>query len=190
MKSKSIFISLLPLSLLLAGCSPFSQKPTTNTNLAVSDVQELTFSVVQDEAYSAYAEITPRLVLIQTQAEWEQFWSTDLEGNKLPVPPAPQIDFQTQVVLAAFTGQKSTGGYGVSVTDVNTNTVTGSADVAVYVNQQVPAAGAVLTQALTSPAQVVSVERNANFSLEDVFMIFRTPTTGEEQIILAEHVQQ
>jgi hypothetical protein len=188
MKSKSIFIFLLPLSLLLAGCYPFTKTAPTNSNTANSDVQELAFSVVKDEAYSAYAQASPRLVIIQTQSEWEQFWSSQVEGNKLPVPPAPQIDFQTQLLLAAFTGQKSTGGYGITVTGINTNTISGSADVVVYANQQVPAAGVVTTQALTSPAQVVSVERHNNFTLEDVYLVLRTPATGDEQVILAEHL--
>lgn len=189
MKSKSILILLFPLSLLLTGCYPFTRTDTTNINTVNSDAQELAFSKVKDEAYSTYESATPRLVLIETQAEWEKFWSVELEGNKFPVPPAPQIDFQTQILLAAFTGQKNTGGYGISVTGVDTNTISGSADVVVYVNQEVPAADAVLTQALTSPAQVVSVERNNNFTLEDVYMVLRTQTTGGEQVILAEHVQ-
>lgn len=186
---RKFLIPILVIGVLASGCFPLTQTSTTNINSTSTEVQELTFSKVKDETYTAYSSTAPRLVLIETQAEWEQFWSTELEGNKLPPGPAPQIDFQTQLLVVVFAGQKSTGGYSITVTGMNTNTVSGSADVVVYANQATPPLDLPVIQVITSPAQVVSVERNNNFTLEDVYMVLRTPATGEEQIILAEHVQ-
>lgn len=75
---------------------------------------------------------------------------------KTPKPDLPEIDFENQLVLVAFMGLKSTGGYGIVFND----SVSESGDtLKVTVQFQEPPQGAILPQVITSPYVMATVDR-------------------------------
>lgn len=181
MKFKKITLLLLPLLWLGAACTQNTQTSTTNH----PDVQELAFTTIKQGTVS-YDQAAPKLLLIESQAAFDQAWASDVVTNLLPRPEAPQIDFTKQNILMAFAGQKTSGGYRLTITDINTNSVTGSNDIVIYASQTSPAAGVFTSQALTSPAHIVSVDKSSNFDTQAVYMVLRDEKLQSQQIIQAQ----
>lgn len=172
--------AFLPIATLgLTGCF---HVPDDLSNSAITEVQEMDFTTVEQSSGS-YAATQPALYLIQSQDQLDQLWAMHVSGNILNPSPAPHIDFGSQFVIAAFAGQKNTGGYSFQITDINTNAQSGTSDIAVYATLESPAPGMVVTQALTSPHHVVRIDRRANFQFEEVYMILTDQATSTTQVV-------
>jgi hypothetical protein len=96
--------------------------------------------------YSQSGITTPERLVIADDSTYARFWSELAVGADRPA-----VDFTRDVVVAVAGGQRSTGGYSIAVDRALRS---GSA-VTVEVVQTTPAAGCVMTQALTQPADVV-----------------------------------
>jgi hypothetical protein len=101
---------------------------------------------------SAYNDSDPMLRLDDTQGEFNQTWNI-INGNQLPLPTAPVLDFKSIQVLTLFIGQRATGGYGVALRDAQLNGQT----LTVNVTLVAPRPGSFTTQAITSPYLSLSV---------------------------------
>jgi len=96
-------------------------------------------------------------LVFRSQAELEKVWVAD--GGK--AGEMPKVDWDKEMILAAFMGEKMTGGYGIEITKV----VLGKAPdgkeerlVALF-RKTAPGAGGMVTMALTYPAHLVVVPR-------------------------------
>ena len=78
-----------------------------------------------------------------------------VHAHRMPPPRAPDVDFDTHVVLVAFLGSRSTGGHGTGFGAAAMEG--GVARVAVV--ERAPPAGAVLTQAMTTPYAFAALAR-------------------------------
>lgn len=111
----------------------------------------------------------PEYLLITNEGELLSVWNRAY-GAQLTVPPLPEVDFRRETILAVFMGQKPSGGYSIDVQDAALE----ASDIYVDVIFNEPAAGAMTTQALTSPWVILRVLRgdvNAGW--------FRNPNTAE-----------
>lgn len=95
-----------------------------------------------------------RYQLITSRDQLISVWS-QVHATQLQQPELPSVDFQRETLVAIFLGQRSTGGYGVTVRRVS---VEGN-DLYLDTEFREPAAGAITTQALTSPWTLVRVLR-------------------------------
>ena len=66
----------------------------------------------------------------------------------MPVPPAPSVDFATQMVVVASMGQRSSGGFTISIEAVSEN----DQGILVRVRESSPGRNCIVTEAFTSPA--------------------------------------
>jgi hypothetical protein len=89
--------------------------------------------------------------LISTPAQWATFWS-GLHAGQGSEPARPVVDFSTHSVLASCLGERPTGGYRAHITEVR---ATGE----VRVRETQPGANCAVTEALTQPYHVISVDR-------------------------------
>jgi hypothetical protein len=89
------------------------------------------------------------ILLVDDAAEWATLWSQHTGGT------APAVDFTQDVVVAAFAGRRSTGGYSLGISSISLSVST------LYVNsvEQVPGPGCLVTLALTQPFHFVRVPR-------------------------------
>ncbi len=81
---------------------------------------------------------TPQNVVIKTFKDWQAFW---------PGQIAPDVDFETFMVVGVFAGTKPTAGYAVEILDVKTL----SDKILVTYREINPSTGALSAQVLTQP---------------------------------------
>lgn len=108
-----------------------------------------------DEATTTQSLIEDRRrLLIDDEAEWADFWA-EFNGAVQPMPPLPEVDFSTHVIVAATMGQQSSGGYSIEVTDVYAE------DGTIYpiVLEVSPGPSCVVPTVISAPAVAVRVER-------------------------------
>jgi hypothetical protein len=126
-----------------------TNKNSSNNNPAVKPTPERVGDIVNSEvkilAEGAYGKITDAFVAVARDAE-AYAALRELVNN------LPQVDadfFKKNIVVAAFLGQRRTGGYGVRIVLSENNQL--------HVSSTSPPADSMTTQALTAPFKVVSV---------------------------------
>jgi hypothetical protein len=92
-----------------------------------------------------------KLVVVRTPAEWKALWRAHRSQGTQPVPA---IDFQTEMVVAVFAGEKSTGGYRVEIVCVEANQ-----QVRVLYREAQPPPDAIRIQVLTQPYHIMKLQR-------------------------------
>jgi PrcB C-terminal len=95
----------------------------------------------------------PSQIAVRSQSEWQKLWRQHTSTSTVPAP-LPVVDFDKEIVVAVFLGEKPTGGYGVEIS---------SAEVAdraltVFVRETSPKPGAMVTQAINQPFHIVRIE--------------------------------
>jgi len=94
----------------------------------------------------------PAYVLVTSQGQLSNLWY-QAYGSQLQVPAVPKLDFSRETVVAIFDGKKATGGYGLDVRGVSVE----NGELYLDLVKTSPSAGAVTTQAITSPWVIVHV---------------------------------
>jgi PrcB C-terminal len=102
----------------------------------------------------------PLQLVIRTQDEWNAFWKRYSSINTNP-PPAPIIDFNREMVVGVFLGEKSTGGYEVEIVRAERR----DSSLYFYYREESPAVGAIVTQVLTQPFHLVKVAKYQNLQI-------------------------
>lgn len=92
--------------------------------------------------------------VITSAKDWEKLWQ-EVHRNRIPIPPVPKLDFERQMVLATFMGERQTGGYTIQITKV----VAHNGEVVAHVRETVPPKGAIVIQVLTQPYHIVVVPK-------------------------------
>lgn len=92
----------------------------------------------------------PGFAAVTTEAELERAWA------QLPqAPPVPQVDWDREWVVAAFMGERPTGGYRITMDEAR---VAGR-EVRIRVTTREPGPTDVVTMVITYPAHWAAVER-------------------------------
>jgi len=116
--------------------------------LAMSAMMQPAFTVVTEGQASGIEE--PKEAAVQTAAEWKALWAQHAASQKMP-----PVDFTKSTVAAVFLGTRNTGGHKAIITAVTRE----GSDVIVTWNEEAPGAGLMVTQALTSPFQIVRFDK-------------------------------
>jgi len=121
---------------------------------AASDPQAMTQVYFQTIARGYRSGVrTPLQVVARTEAEWNALLRQHSSIQATPLP-LPVIDFDKQIVVGLFLGDKPTGGYDVEVMRV----IQGNNDeLVIYHREKSPTAGSLTTQSLTQPFHIVQV---------------------------------
>ena len=93
--------------------------------------------------------------VIRDAATWDKLWKA-VHRTRMPTPPTPDIDFERNMVLATFAGEKRTGGYQTSIAAV----VGQEEGLRVEVWNRQPPPDAMVTMALTYPYSIVVAPRH------------------------------
>ena len=105
----------------------------------------------------------PLQIVIRNQDEWKAFWKRHSSRDSNP-PPAPSIDFNREMVVGIFLGEKRTGGYEVEIVRAERR----DSSLYLYYREENPTPGAMVAQALTQPFHLVKVAKH-----EKLQVIFR-----------------
>lgn len=90
-------------------------------------------------------------LVISDEQKWESTWR-DLKGSNAQLP---SIDFSKNVVIAAFQGEKSNGGYAIEIEEVCKD----GKFISVEVVNKVPEQGCPVTQGFTNPYHLVKISK-------------------------------
>ncbi len=93
-------------------------------------------------------------MVITDPKDWAELWK-QVHRGKVPIPEVPTIDFNKNMVLAVFMGQKPTSGYAIQITEISRT----NGEVVVKVKEVTPPKGAILLQVLTQPFHIVVVPK-------------------------------
>lgn len=94
-----------------------------------------------------------RLLVIRDVDEFTEFWS-DHVSILAPQPAQPDIDFEASMVIAAFAGERPSGGYAITIEDIREN----NEFIIVEIEIETPGDNCATTQALTQPHHVVLID--------------------------------
>ncbi|MFH1777864.1 MAG: protease complex subunit PrcB family protein [Candidatus Omnitrophota bacterium] len=103
--------------------------------------------------YSGYNQ--QEMFVITTKEEWSAVWKK-VHSLQLSIPVLPEIDFDKEMVIAVFMGEKSSGGYIIEVTKI----IKTDKEVVVEIMEKTPAPGTMKTMALTQPYHLVVIEKS------------------------------
>jgi PrcB C-terminal len=108
---------------------------------------------------STYGGDSSLVRLDSNQQSFNETWKI-MNGNFVPVPSAPNIDFGRNKVLTVFLGQRSSGGYSIVLASAKLEGQT----LVVNANVRQPGAGAISTQVITSPFSSVQISGGSRFT--------------------------
>lgn len=122
MRAHPGYRSMLPLLLSLAvaaGCDDSTDpQDSADPPDAVPEAAVLVEAQPIDEATTTQSLIEDRRrLLIDDETEWADFWA-EFNGAVTPMPPLPEVDFSTHLIVAATMGQQSSSGFSIEVADV------------------------------------------------------------------------
>jgi hypothetical protein len=141
----------------LMACSAGNDSPIGPRS--ASEIPQGAASVAYEVLQQASSEISSipdrRRIVIRDEAEWTAFWD-DLTATIVPQPDPPAVDFSTRMVIAATMGQRTSGGYTISVEEV------AEKDGTLYaaVQEVTPGVLCITTDVMTAPAVAVRVPRH------------------------------
>lgn len=112
--------------------------------------------------YSSISE--SRQVVIRDADDWQKLWK-QIHGSNEPMPPVPVIDFSKHMLVGYFLGQRSSGGYSVSIKDIKE---TGK-EITVTISSTAPGRNSIVAQMLTSPYAIQAIPKS------DKKVVFKLP---------------
>ena len=95
-----------------------------------------------------------RIVVISTEDEWKKVWS-QVSSPQLLKPALPEVNFETEIVIAVSMGERQTGGYGIEIKRI----VRHVEEIIVEVEEQHPRPDSLVTMALTQPYHIVIIPK-------------------------------
>jgi hypothetical protein len=141
----------------LAACSDDAGPtgPSTGTAEEVPpNAQVVAFDVVGEVTTPVSGIRDARRSVIIDSTAWQALWE-EFQGNVIPPPPAPEIDFSQRMTIVATLGTRPDGGYSVAIPEVARD-----GDVLyVVVEEGIAGIECVTTDEVTSPAVAITVPR-------------------------------
>ena len=135
------------------GTSNGQEEPVAPSSIP-RDAQQVSMRPIEGATTSVSGIADRQRLVIRKSAAWAEYWATH-QSKIAPAPPAPPVDFEREMVIAAASGRKPTGGYSLSIEDAYRS----EGKLIVVVLETSPGPACLVTQALTSPATAVAVER-------------------------------
>ncbi len=130
--------------------SPEPAPSDQNAPAAPTDGSSLTFESIEVGQRSGVSGSGPQLFKIETQAQWEEFWSQH-QASVIPAPDLPQVDFSRQMVIAVVDQDEPSGGFSFEITGIEDE----GGRLAVRVRKDVPGPDCVVTAVITQPFHIV-----------------------------------
>lgn len=96
-----------------------------------------------------------RFVIARDQATFRQLWK-EHNGS---LEQLPEVDFNTEMVAAVMMGERSTGGYAVTIERIETE----ANRLKIYYSESEPPPGSMTIQILTAPAHLIALPQSENY---------------------------
>ncbi len=121
---------------------------------AASNTPGQSFSTLDRGSQSGVRE--RKFVVIKNENDWKALW---ISHASLSMPPKamPPVDFQTEMIVAVFSGEEPTGGYSIEITAIREDSTKHALEVVVHESKPPP--GVMVIQALTQPYHIVKLKQ-------------------------------
>lgn len=139
------YLSLFLITLFFSNCEGTKQVQENNPNASFETIEQSAYGGKENQSYE----------IIRSQSELERELA-GLNLEEVPMNKLKAIDFNSKIVLSLHSGTHNTGGFGIEVTNVETNGTTSY----VTVNKTSPQPGEPVTMALTNPYCIVVIDKN------------------------------
>lgn len=111
--------------------------------------KNLEFETIEKKSYSGNSE--KRNYVVKNSKEWNDLWIKKIVDKRM----VPYIDFDKDMIIAVFQGEKTTGGYSIEI-----NRITEKENVIeVSILETSPGPGCMVTKMLTSPYHIVKLAK-------------------------------
>jgi hypothetical protein len=97
-----------------------------------------------------------KLLVIKTEKEWKDLWQTHVSISS-PPKAVPVVDFDKEMIVVAFSGEKPSGGHRMEIFKIEEDT--GKRELRVIFRETKPPSGAMVTAALTQPYHIVKLKK-------------------------------
>ena len=94
----------------------------------------------------------PSRLVIKTEDIWKDVWAK-VYAFQLPKPKLPKIDFEKDMIIAVFMGERRSGGFSIEIKKI----IKTDKEIVVEVEEREPDPGSIVTMALTQPYHIVVV---------------------------------
>ena len=154
-------VALAAALVLFAACgreeaSPTSSPPADNGQPGAPGGGSQPFETIGTGQHSGVAGQEPRLLKIDTEEEWREFWSSHQEGVA-PKPPPPEVDFSREMVIAAVDQRQPSGGYSYEIDAIEA--VEGA--LTVWITRLVPGPNCSVPAIITRPFHIVRTAKSS-----------------------------
>ncbi len=95
-------------------------------------------------------------VVIKNEKEWRELWQVH-SSSFAPAKPVPSVDFNEEMIVAVFAGEKRTGGYEVEIAEIEADRT--KRQLRVSYRESKPPPDAIVTQVLTQPYHIVKLKK-------------------------------
>lgn len=148
-KIKQAIVSLGPAAAVMLLCSrgPFIFSEMDQNAPASIEIEK------EWEGYHS-GSLSPTRMVISTPAQWKEIWEK-IQSREFPIPDAPEIDFNKNMVLAVFMGEQKSGGYEIRITKI----IKTEDNILVEVLEKKPSPDSFSAMALTSPYHAVLIKK-------------------------------
>ncbi len=155
--AKSTIAGLTGLAIIFGLCSTSlgQEDPATQQSIENQD-KPLLIETIPVKWSDFGGQCTEAQYVIHTREVWEELWPTLQAHHAHDLSKLPEIDFDTEMVIAAFMGSCNTGGYSIRVDQVLENTER----LKVIVRKRTPPPWGLVTQAFTCPIHLVKLPRS------------------------------
>ena len=150
---KSLVVIIVA-AVVAGGCTSGSASADKRGADAPMTVQRLDSTLASLYRHSSALEDSARYV-VRNRDEWIALWSR-ITANHGPKRPAPDIDFEKEMLLVAAMGTRATGGYTIEIeaVDLDSSAITAS------VRGRSPGKSCGTIAALTAPVDIVRIPRS------------------------------
>ena len=141
----------------------------------MSDTIDTKFEKIDKEYYCGHD--TAAEYVIKDLSAWQDLWNqTNL--NKSSQPPIPKIDFSKEMILGAYLGQRSSGGYDIEISKVQEK----DNCLEVYIKESTPNPLMIVSGGLTQPYHLVKTavtDKEVKFNFTPEFWTSRNGGTAQ-----------
>jgi hypothetical protein len=123
-----------------------------------ANAEPLSARVLQTGANAAYNNPQPLLRWDTSASSFAATWQL-LNGNQIPTPAVPSLEFSRSSAITFFMGQKPTGGFGVALANARVE----RGVLTLRFNLAEPAPNRLVTQAITSPFVALQFSGGSKF---------------------------
>lgn len=126
-------------------------------SLGLESAEKLPFSVIEQGDYQGYGNKETEIIKITDEQAWQTFWAS-LHKNLSPLPSAPLINFDKDMVIAVLDAEYTTPVVNLVVQQVEKR----RAKLVVMAQREKPVNECMTTMALTQPFVLIRLAKQAD----------------------------